>query len=361
MLTFVWWWIPHHTNLVVKKTKCISYAWVLLTIHCQIILKMVSDNLTMQCGFTIMLKTHSRLISSVKLLRSCSSICFYYLQDAVLMSGFVNYLTSFRGGHLSDDQANKHMTQAKYILASASTSLSQLDSVDKIANAIEAKLKDGKWQANTCKTYLQSLCLLVVYIKAMTTMGQLSSYDADILEILKNNITSWCRSLQKNAAIKKKDQRPSADRVNPQDLALYTMSDRAKDSEKILKTTTHSDRLMHTRVRNFLILKLAISNCHRTGCLKNMTLDQFVNAEKSIKRGSHIIEVQHHKTQSTHGNAEVIVDTDLYKLMNNYKQNFRPVSDSPYLFLTWTGAQLDSGNIINSLSRELVFVGVEKK
>ena len=59
--------------------------------------------------------------------------------------------------------------------------------------------------------------------------------------------------------------------------------------------------------------------------------------------------------------AEVIVETDLYKLIYNYKQHFRPVSDSPYFFLTWTGAQQDSGNIINSLSRELVFVGVEKK
>ena len=116
---------------------------------------------------------------------------------------------------------------------------------------------------------------------------------------------------------------------------------------------------MHTLARNFLILKLAISNYHRTGCLKNMTPAQFVNAEKSIKRGDYIIEFQHHKTRSTYGKAEVIVDTDFIQV--DEQLHFRPVSDSPYFFLTWTGAQQDSGNIINSLSIELVFVGVEKK
>ena len=57
----------------------------------------------------------------------------------------------------------------------------------------------------------------------------------------------------------------------------------------------------------------------------------------------------------------VIVDEEVYKQLEVYRDELRPQSDSEEFFLSWTGKPIDSSIVINALSSKLLRAGIEKK
>lgn len=119
---------------------------------------------------------------------------------------------------------------------------------------------------------------------------------------------------------------------------------------------------LHSRMRNCLLMLLAISNASRMGCLTNMTINEVLEAQTRVRDNSHIILVSDHKTEGTYGPAELVITAQNYRYMLVYKNWFRCGQDNEcHFFMNWGGAKMISNTLINALTRELLNAGINKK
>ena len=266
------------------------------------------------------------------------------------------YLESFKGASLKAHQAEKHACQVSYILEII---VSQFDHAhDEIADLMERKILHKEWLPNTGRTYLNSLKLYTRYLITLASIGQ-NSCDVPKLQAINASISNWSKSLIKKEIMRPKDT--VSNLVNPDDIQAYIGSNRASEAATLLSSPCVATQSTHTKSRNYLLTRIAFTNCHRTGCLTNMTLAQFYSGEKNVRNGHHVVCVSEHKTSSTYGPAEVVLDEDLYQDCLKYIKSYRKKSDSEFVFLSWNGKQMDSGLDADALSTELGHAGVEKK
>ena len=278
---------------------------------------------------------------------------------------FQEFLVSFGGGGLSHQQATKHMDQASYMVRERTSRIDSPSFVIDVAAVIDRNLKK-KWQPNTLRTYLNSLRQFVDFLEQMTVLEiEDFEYNTTVLRALNQQCLKWLRSAtkeeKKNKSTKNKTEEEN---INPQDFQAYMTSERAKTARKLLSSP---DRMVtmtnHTLCRNYLLMCVALTNCQRTGCLLNLTVEEFVEGQNYIKRGKHILEVRNHKTAGKYGPANMVLSTELYIQIQTYIAVYRPRSspNTRQLFLNWSGSPMDSATVIHALSTELSHAGVEKR
>ena len=282
---------------------------------------------------------------------------------------FTDYITSFGGGAVSSTQSSKHRDQVSYLLSVGATKIDSPQFLLDLADIIDRKLYK-EWQPNTVRAYLNSLRLFIRFLNHMTLLN-ISEFDYNVtmLTALDDQCVTWMRSLSK--AYRKSKGGKSANQegyINPSDLQAYMQSTRAGQAVSLLTSVPRDDVTMaeHTLARNYLIFCLAMANCQRTGCLTNLTLQEFADGREQVRRGDHIVMVAHHKTSTKYGPATLVVRKELYSQIESYIKHFRPSAISPDshpkdLFVNWGGSSMDASSVIHALRTELGHAGVEKK
>ena len=117
---------------------------------------------------------------------------------------------------------------------------------------------------------------------------------------------------------------------------------------------------VYTLVRDFILLEIAITNAHHSGVLSNMTVGEYKAAKKA--KGSMIISVKSHKTADTHGPVCIVLSPTLFSYLQIYVNKVRShvektdgtadskKRDEANVFLSWTGAKLESGQISTAIN-----------
>ena len=255
--------------------------------------------------------------------------------------------SSFGGGNLSKQQATKHMEQASYKTKDRTVNIASPTFVMEVAGIIDHN-QNKKWQPNTLRTYLNSLRQFIEFLVQITDLqiGDFN-YNTTIPRALdKQWLTSSAKESKKN-----KSTKPKSDKIiNPQDLHIYMYSDRAKQAHDVLSTPQKTvSQTNHSLNRNFLLMSLALKNCQRSGCLTNLTIEEFVEGKDHISRGQHTVQVRNHKTAGKYGPANMVVSQELYVQLQTYIAIFRPQSgQTREVFLNWSGAPMDSGSVIHA-------------
>lgn len=116
---------------------------------------------------------------------------------------------------------------------------------------------------------------------------------------------------------------------------------------------------IYTLIRDFILTEMTIANAHRSGVLANMTIGEFEKA-KETKQGSMLINVHKQKTADTHGPASVVLSPTFFSYLKVYvrevqRQVTNSESDSNNdksmpVFLSWSGAKLESGQISTAIN-----------
>jgi len=288
-----------------------------------------------------------------------------------MWSSFTDHLKSFLGGSRKEEQTVRHKTQCQKILTFVTSSLDDSNTIAELSDLITNKTKTNEWKANTCRAYIGSLQLFVKFVQTMAGLGQrkYTSFRSDGLHTLNLNLASWNKSLNKMSRKEHLDKLRSLtpeDIVNPDDIQKYLQCSNVAKALAILDAVSVDssdvkiiDQPTHTRVRNHLLFRLAIANAQRTGCLTNMTLEQFHN--KRRRKDHFLVNVEDHKTNNSYGCAELIVSTELYQQLEKYVQCIRPSSSADQFFLNWSGRKMTAGDVAHALSTELGHAGVEKR
>ena len=264
------------------------------------------------------------------------------------------------GGKLREDISKKHQQNTQRILEIFNPIH---DSTHRLGEAIEKNLAQGIWKPNTARTYIQSFKTFLTFLGTMIVSQHLGykHISMSTIELVKAQVSRIATTLSSMCLKEKKAMgEEDGDRsINPNDLKTYLTSDRAESAENLLKSSSMVTRDIHTTVRNYLIMRIATSNAHRTACISNMTLTEFNNAK--MVDGDCVVYVHKHKTSKTFGPAEVVLTYDLFQSVSTYVKKFRPKSSTNELFLAWGGLKMDSAGILNCFGTELAYVGIEKK
>ena len=265
----------------------------------------------------------------------------HYFSEKKDLDDFRRYLCSDLGGGLTDDVALKHSQQFTYLTSSVGLKIDNKDFSKTLNTFLDSKLKSKTWLPNTIKTYLNSLLKFSNFLIQQKHFGKNQNIEISHVNILKEFILQWQRSLHKKnkefSKTKAKDYLANSDKISPEDLEKYTKSERASCAKKLLASGSVEgyNLTMHMKVRNFLIMTLTISNAHRSGCITNMLIHEFKAAKSFVRGGFHVIFVANHKTRTTYGPADVVVSPQVYEWMETYLNRFRPASEWDNLFVNW--------------------------
>ena len=281
---------------------------------------------------------------------------------------FVSYLQSFGGGGNKPELASKHAEQAHYLASKSSAPIDSSDFMMDIARVIDDYLH-SRWQPNTLRTYLNSLKLFLDFLANMSVLGLPDfAYNVPVLQTLNDQCLKWSKSCTKEYRKTKGTKQGGKAKINPSDLQAYLGSERAKEATGLLERGAQDEVTMseHTTTRNHLLFQLAMANCQRTGCLTNLTVEEFQHGRNPTQRGDHIVLVADHKTASKYGPANIVMSPTVYRHIACYIRDFRPAAlggtDPPKdVFVNWGGSSMDSGSVTHALTTELAHAGVEKR
>ena len=278
---------------------------------------------------------------------------------------FVRFLTSCKGWFQSEQQALRHVNNVSAVLRVTSCGPEDSRFRQTLIDVITEKVSDKTWAPNTAKTYLNSVRVYLKFISKCQAMNvaEFSDYNQSVLNSVIDDILDSKRGLER--MVKKNKPTPNATQyVNPSDLGHYLISAKVTAVKHMLTQQTPvvectpADTLA---IRNYVIFCIVVANGCRTGCITNMTLEEFETGSEIIRAGHHIVKVASHKTASVYGPAEIVFTPDMYRDAQQYIENFRPKSEDPHLFVNLTGSQMSAGTVSNALTRELRRAGVDKK
>ena len=266
-------------------------------------------------------------------------------QQNNIENDFVRHLCSELGGDMKQELAQKHVQQVKYLCGEIGPDVDDPSFTRELKDVITEKMDKKVWGFSTIRIYLSSVRKFCEYLKKMKHLGfqNYSKIDVSNLDVVLSFIKDWTKSLKKksNAQQKARAVKSLSDssKITPDDIVVYKKSSRAVLAEKILDSKKNVILKLlnidvHTLVRNFICLHLALTTGHRAGCITNMTVSEFETAKKFIKNENHLVFVEDHKS-SNDGPARVPISPRLYLYMEAYKDFCRPPSESCALLLNW--------------------------
>ena len=146
------------------------------------------------------------------------------------------------------------------------------------------------------------------------------------LRVTLSSIPGWKSSLKpilrKERADKKTEKYNS--RLHLEELHRMLQSEPAKEDKALIMNASESSVFSikeHNIARDYLIFMVVHSNAQRSGIGKGMLVSEFQFAEWREESKQYVILVRDHKT-SVDGPAPVVVEKELYQMMNKYYTHF---------------------------------------
>ena len=148
---------------------------------------------------------------------------------------------------------------------------------------------------------------------------------------------------------------------NTTDFSLWKSSDRYGETDLLLNNPpSFPTKQEELQVRNHIMLSSALAGCPRTQALTDITVSDFNAAKLNKEKDCYTMLLNNHKTAKPYGALKIQLDVALHTKITVYIKHFRQ-SDSPFLYVSKSGGQLDSSAIINAFSAELAHCGIEKR
>jgi len=122
----------------------------------------------------------------------------------------------------------------------------------------------------------------------------------------------------------------------------FLNSPKIKEDIRLALDTTNCNTKQHKLILAYIAANIIYFNAQRPGVVQNMTIDEY-NDKTEDSKGKYLVNVLHHKTSSSSGPAEIIIEKEVDVVIESYLHNIRqhitPKSErlSDRLFLTHTG------------------------
>ena len=232
---------------------------------------------------------------------------------------------------------------------------------------------EKKYQPDTVKSHLLSLRNFCSFV--LTENPECIQVEPVIVQKLAEKARLWSSSYRKDSNRRhlEKQNEDLAKLVTPSMVSTFENSESTRKAVAYIGqfSGAHSlemNQSIYTLVRDFILTEITIANAHRSGVLANITIEEFEKAKKS-EQGSMVIKVSKHKTADTHGPASVVLSPTLFSYLKVYVSVLRHQvlnsegksndDKSMPVFLSWSGAKLESGQISTAINAAWKKAGLE--
>jgi len=271
---------------------------------------------------------------------------------------FVSWLQSPDGGRKCEKSAKQHGFQVGVIFDAIDPdkNVSSLWCKKSLTKFLTVDAAEKQFLPGTTKSYLNSLRHWYAYILSEEA-DRLSQSQKQQIQQTSDRVARWIASYRKDSAARSLEKMDSdiSKLITPEKVALFDRSESALAAIKCLGDvadgSSQQDVSMseYILVRDFVLTQIIISNANRSGVLANMTLDEFSGAQ--LVDGSYVLSVTSHKTAFMYGPAKIVLTPILYSWMSVFVKYLRSqitkriTGNAKYVFLSWTGQKLDSGQV----------------
>ena len=140
--------------------------------------------------------------------------------------------------------------------------------------------------------------------------------------------------------------------VNADQIQLYESSEKCKIAKSLfhrLKEDLNNAISQNEFVafRDHILYKIHFTSAHRSGLSANMTMEEFKNSEMADDGMIRIL-VHDHKTVDTYGSGKLMLYPSEYEWLSLFTNIVRPSIkkiSTDYVFLSWNGTKMTSGDI----------------
>ena len=282
-------------------------------------------------------------------------------QEEVFTDSYRDWLKSVDGGLTPPRSAAQHrgvVVNILHYLDPSGKDYTKLFSRHEL-NAWVTHYEAKGREPGTIKTNLNSVKKFYDFV--LITQPSYVTVHPNTIAQMKGILKQWCRNYYKKIQIPKNKQLNDLAKLpTPSEIKLLDSSNYKQEANKTLSslscTETIPSRKGYCLVTDYLLTYLILDNASRAGCISNMTISEFNNAELQAD-GSFIIAVKKHKTAATAGPAMLSL-SDL--LMRHLKLFVRRVrnrltgiksrKDDP-VFASWSGKLMATSMIGTQLNR----------
>ncbi|XP_057304437.1 uncharacterized protein LOC130641583 [Hydractinia symbiolongicarpus] len=306
-------------------------------------------------------KTESRVYNlSEREAQDCGTV-----STAIVLKNFENFLTSVDGGRLDASTASSAVSNIRNVMKAMTT--------DDLTDLLDRNIIRNEFLANYCekqsyapltvKKYLSSL--MHFYDFLINDEISLKNYTADDIIRMKVRISNWSKSY--NPAAKEHEALRCEEEMKvlltPEQIKTYESSENARNAIKLFgeygsATCPQLSQTDYCCMREYLLMQICLQNTQRSGVCSNLTLQEFNNDcwEGDMFR----IRVKKHKTARLYGTAKFYLQRHIYDYMKIFVDSVRSqvIGQSPYLFVSFNGGQMDSGHISRQINASWQKAGV---
>ena len=170
-------------------------------------------------------------------------------------------------------------------------------------------------------------------------------------------LSNWKKSFKKDIKERQweKEMEDFELLVTPEQVLKYEESEHATKAKNLFSAYDCGleEKLTQSSyccMRDHLFIVVHFGCGHRSGVSSKATIEEF-NTMKKID-GMYLLYVKKHKTAYKFGPATVSFNDTEYRWLRTYVQKLRPLTkpQSNSLFLSWSGKQMDSGQISNRIN-----------
>ena len=216
-----------------------------------------------------------------------------------------------------------------------------------------------KRKAGTIKTYLGSVKLFYQFVLINTPeMVNVNAGDSAKMMAI---VGQWCRNYHKKIKIAKhaKQLEDLTKLPTSEEIRNLDNSPHQKQAINLLSQFSCNgkpiNRKDYCHARDYLLTYIIMDNASRSGCISNMTLKEYQNAEVQDD-GSYIISVMDHKTVATSGPAMLSITDVIMRHLNTFVNKIRNqikdmlCSDSAPVFVSWSGKKMATSMVSTQLN-----------
>lgn len=273
---------------------------------------------------------------------------------------FRSWLQSPDGGRKCMKSAKQHTFQVGTIFgAVGGNTVASLWCRQLLVRFLTVYALEKQFSPGTIKSYLSSLRHWYAYILSEEA-DRITVVVKQQIQHMSDRVSRWIASYRKDSAVRslQKMDGDISKLITPEMVELFDRSELALAAIKCLGTLADGrlnnvSMTEYVAVRDFLLTQIVITNANRSGALANMTIEEFQSARKVD--GSHVVSVVHHKTSYMYGPAKIVLSPLLFSWMSLFVEsvrsqvNCRITGRAKFVFLSWTGEALESGQITRAV------------
>ena len=282
------------------------------------------------------------------------------VEDSIAL--FHKYLTTHEGGKREAKSSLQAVQEVRRAISCLQGNILNFFNPAKLRDDFLIGNLEKRCTPGTCKHYLQSMISFFEFQICEPTAKDVLQFPPSKEECIamKLRLSKWMKSYNKSIDERKWEieEEENEALITPDQVKAFEEGELAREVVKLFGKVVEDNNFVpsiteFTKMRNYLIVCVALSCAARSGVSASMTLTEFGKHVYRPEDNMYQIYVRRHKTFRSFGFALVCLTVQHFNYLKLYVDRVRPTFpvESERIFLSWKGKEMCSGAVSENINR----------